>query len=148
MKISKKFLLISSIFIIFFIFLGLLLIGYNSEDKLKYSKEYLIGEKGIKGEVDIDYFKNIDESLEIGANSYGYAVFKNPHNAFTYLEENYVDGINLIKKEFDLEELSESYYELYGVYGSQVTGGNDKEIAEAKFISEFFDIYENSFKKR
>lgn len=121
---------------------------YYSLQKLKYSREYIIGEENIKGEVDKYYFQNISKDFEIGANEYGYAVFKNPQKALEYLKENYKDGISLIKKEYDLMELTEENYELYGIYGCQVTTGNEKEKLEARFVSEFIDIYENSFAKK
>lgn len=56
-------------------------------------------------------------------------------------------GIALIQKEYDLEALSQDNYDLYGTYGWQVTGGTSEEQDQAAFVSEFMDIYENSFSK-
>lgn len=81
----------------------------------------------------------------MGADKDGMAVFKDPHKAYQALTEKYSDGISLIQKEFDLEDLSESSYQDYKTYGWQVETGTEEEKNQAKFISGFFDIYENSF---
>ena len=72
----KKIYLIIPIFII--LFLGLIIVRKDLliDSNLKYSKEYLTNDKSIKGNVNILYFSNIDEDFSIGANKYGYAVFK------------------------------------------------------------------------
>ena len=118
---------------------------YNIESRasFKYSQEYIVGQGNIKGEVDIEYFSNRGKDFDTN----GYAVFKNPKKAFSKLKEDYKNGILLIKKEFGLEDLSQSNYELYGTYGWQVTTGTKEEQQEALFISAFMDIYENSFKR-
>ncbi|MGL5066303.1 MAG: hypothetical protein ACRC6T_00545 [Sarcina sp.] len=36
-------------------------------------------------------------------------------------------------------------YKSYGTYGWQVNSGTQEEKEQAKFISSFIDIYENSF---
>ena len=106
-----------------------------------------MGKGNIKGSVDIEKYVTISKDFEIGANKDGYAVFKNPEKAFDKLFELYADGIKLIQKEFDLEPLSADNYDWYGIYGVQVENGTDKEKSQAKFISQFIDIYENSFKR-
>ena len=92
-------------------------------------------------------FLKINPNFEIGLNKYGDMVFKNPENAFQTLKDKYKDGIKLIKKEFKLPKLKRSNYQLYKTYGWQVSEGTLSEKAEAKFISRFLDIYENSFKR-
>ena len=52
----------------------------------------------------------------------------------------------LIKSEFDLPDLNQRNYDVYGEYGWQVNGGTDEEREQADFVSDFMDIYENSFK--
>ncbi|MGP1515981.1 MAG: hypothetical protein ACTTJH_08540, partial [Bacteroidales bacterium] len=101
----------------------------------------------IRGSVDIEKYVTISKDFEIGANKDGYAVFKNPEKAFDKLFELYADGIKLIQKEFDLEPLSADNYDWYKIYGAQVENGTDEEKSQAKFISQFIDIYENSFKR-
>ncbi len=111
-----------------------------------YTQEYIIGQSNIKGSVDVEYFSKNDLKFEIGANEYGYAVFKEPNIAFKVLKEKYSDGISLIKREYHLPPLSHYTYKIYGIYGSQCITGTKNEKIQADFISKFFDIYENSFK--
>ena len=60
-------------------------------------------------------------------------------------EENIKKGIKLIKDEFNLMPLSNFTYKEYKTYGWQVTKGSKKAQEEARFVSSFLDIYENSF---
>ena len=115
------------------------------DSNLKYSQMYISEDENIKGNVDINSFgrKNID--FDIGANKYGYAVFKNPSRAFKTLKKEYSEGIKLIQKEFHLLPLTNFNYKIYGTYGWQVTIGTKEEKEQARFVSSFMDIYENSF---
>ncbi len=114
---------------------------------MKYSQEYVVGQNNIKGSVDIDYFLDRGKEFEIGANKYGCAVLKNPKEAFKKLKADYKDGLRIIGKEFNLLPINQLNYKSYGTYGWQVTTGSKEEIEQAKFISSFIDIYENSFSK-
>ena len=76
---------------------------------------------------------------------YGYAVFKNPKKAFKTLKKEYSDGIKIIQKEFKLPPLNNFTYKSYKTYGWQVTTGTPSLKKEAKFVTLFLDIYENSF---
>lgn len=116
-----------------------------TDKNLKYSQEYIAGTGNIKGDVDIKKYENISSDFAIGANIYGYAVFKNPEKALERLMKNYDKGINLIKKEYNLAPLTKTYYRLYGKYGWQVTTGTEEERTQASFVSSFIDTYENSF---
>ena len=123
---------------------------YSEDEPLNitnpYTQEYIIGKSNIKGEVDVEKYSNISKDLEIGANKEGYAVFKDPHKAFKYVKENYKIGIRLIKKQFYLGDLSNKNYKEYKTYGSQVTYDiSEGQMYQAFFISDFLDIYENSF---
>lgn len=120
---------------------------YTNTD-LQYSQEYIAGTANIKGNVDTQYFSDKGEEFNIGANRYGYAVFKNPDAAFSMLKTDYKDGIKLIQEEFSLQPLSQDNYEIYGTYGWQVTIGTAEEKEQANFITDFMDIYENSFHKQ
>lgn len=111
-----------------------------------YSQEYIPGTGNVKGNVDTAYFSDLSENFSIGANANGYAVFKNPEEAFKELKKDYPLGIKLIRKEFNLGPLSQSNYTIYGIYGWQVITGTDEEKEQAAFVSGFMDIYENSFK--
>ena len=119
--------------------------GYIIDDNLKYSQIYISGEDNIKGNVDITKFGKININFDIGANKYGYAVFKNPSKAFKTLKTDYADGIKLIQKEFHLLPLNNFTYKSYKNYGWQVTTGTNEEKEQARFVSSFLDIYENSF---
>ena len=118
----------------------------RKNSQLKYSKEYVTGKDNIKGDVDVEKFENVSEDFEIGANELGYAVFKNPDKAMSTLKEKYLSAINLIKEEFNLKELSNDTITEYKNYGNQLTKGTKEEKKQAAFVSEFLDIYENSFK--
>lgn len=52
-----------------------------------YTQEYTAGTKGIKGNVNVSKFTDVSEDFAIGANSNGYAVFKNPSKAFKTFEK-------------------------------------------------------------
>ena len=112
------------------------------------SQEYNSGTGNIKGNVDIEYFVNKSADFEIGANHYGFAVFKKPDAALARLKTDYKTGIDLIQREFKLSPLSQSNYKLYGTYGWQVTSGAKEEKEQAAFVSAFMDIYENGFNKQ
>lgn len=113
--------------------------------KHPYEQEYVQGQGNIKGNVNTSDFFERDERFEIGATKDGYAVFKSPDDAYDALLENYSDGLNLIKEEMKLEDISQKNFQDYKIYGCQVTTGSEKEQKQAHFISSFFDIYENSF---
>lgn len=125
----------------------LILTACSSQGKVKNpaTQEYKAGTGNIKGDVDVEKYVKIDQRFEIGADKDGMAVFKDPHKAYQALTEKYSDGIRLIQKEFDLEDLSENSYQAYKTYGWQVETGTKEEKDQAKFVSGFFDIYENSF---
>ena len=110
-----------------------------------WEKEYVPGAEGIQGNVDTEKYLKISADFEIGADWMGVAVFKDPHKAFLKLTELYPDAIAAIGKEFDLEPLSAADYELYKTYGWQLTTGSETIREQARFITGFFDIYENSF---
>ena len=129
------------------LFGGLFLKNSVYRHKLLYCQEYVAGEHNMKGNVDTKRFTDISNQFSIGANAYGYAVFKNPEGALEELQKEYSLGIKLIQTQFHLKPLSQDDYELYGTYGSQVTDGTSEEQSEAAFVSEFMDIYENSFTK-
>nr|WP_072536607.1 hypothetical protein [Anaerococcus mediterraneensis] len=125
----------------------LILAACSSQGKVKNpaTQEYIVGTGNIKGNVDVEKYLKIDQRFQIGADKNGMAVFKDPHQAYQALIEKYSDGIRLIQNEFDLEDLSESSYQAYKIYGGQVETGTEDEKSQARFVSGFFDIYENSF---
>jgi hypothetical protein len=85
------------------------------------------------------------EAYDIGANINGMPVFKNPSLALKQAIVDYGDGFEGISKEFQLGEVSKTNYEEYKIYGWQLTTGTQEEKKQGRIISQFFDIYENSF---
>lgn len=119
--------------------------GYSIDNNLKHIQRYDVDNKNIKGKVDTYYFENVSMDFEIGANKYGYAVFKDPKTAYKRLKKDYSKGIRAIQKEFKLLPLSNFTFRQYKTYGWQLTTGTKEEKEQARFVSSFFDIYENSF---
>lgn len=109
-----------------------------------YTQEYTAGTNGIKGNVNVSKFTDISGDFAIGANSNGYAVFKNPSKAFKTFEKMYADDIQSLKDEFGLKDFNKKTYHDYMTYGWQSNVGTDEEKQNKKFISSFLDIYENS----
>lgn len=147
-KYKMLMMFISILLIILFAILGRIVLvkcGYVVDDNLKYSQIYITEEGNIKGNVDINKFGKINIDFDIGANKYGYAVFKNPNKALRTLKRDYSKGIKLIQKEFNLLPLTNFNYKNYKTYGWQVSTGTDEEKEQARFVSSFMDIYENSF---
>ena len=146
---KKTFILVTLILFILLVFvIGKMLLveyGFIYDDDLKYTQIYIQNEGNIKGNVDINKFGKIDKDFDIGANKYGMAVFKNPRKAFKTLKKKYKKVIKLIQKEFNLPPLSNFTYKGYKIYGWQVTKGSKKDKEQARFVSSFLDIYENSF---
>lgn len=141
-KHKKNYIIITLIILVFSIFF---FINQINKPKYPYTQEYIIGNEGIKGEVNISSFLVKNKNYEIGANKYGYVVFKDPKKALKQLKKDYKDGIKLIQKEFNLLPLNRFNFKYYGTYGVQVTTGSAKEQQEARKVSAFMDIYENSF---
>ncbi len=151
-KERKKYKNFILVILVIFLIMFLLLIknilvnyGFIYDDNLKYSKVYIVGEDNIKGNVNINEFGKLSIDFDIGANKYGMAVFKNPSKAFKRLKKDYSEGIKLIQNEFKLLPLNNFTFRKYKIYGWQVTKGTKKEKEMARFITEFLDIYENSF---
>lgn len=115
------------------------------KQSLQYSQEYVAGQPGIKGQVDVQKYLDIHQDFDIGANKYGYPVFKNPEKALGTFKELYSDAITLIQTEYDLDELNTESCQWYKAYGAQTQTGTQEESEQVNFVSQFLDIYENSF---
>ncbi|MGH4124340.1 MAG: hypothetical protein ACREV6_15545 [Clostridium sp.] len=110
----------------------------------EHVSEYVAGEKGIKGSVD-KWGDN--PAYEIGATKKGYAVFKNPEKAFRQMKIDFAKGIVAIQKEYKFRPISRWNFKQYGTYGCQLVKIKDAEaVRQARKVSVFLDIYENSFK--
>lgn len=113
----------------------------NTSVRNPYVQEYVPGQAGIVGNVDKGRFECISEDFAIGADQYGRAVFKDPHRAFNTFETLYAEAIDLIREAHDLPTLSKNNFDLYKTYSWQTEG------EKTGFVSNFLDIYENSFEK-
>jgi len=110
----KKTIVISSVLLVLIFIINIFANIFPLYDSdLEYTQEYVIGTSNIRGEVDIAAFLEYSEDFEIGANKYGYAVFKNPEKAFKTLKREYSDGIKCIQKEFSLLPFSKITYKMY-----------------------------------
>ena len=111
-------------------------------------QEYVVGAEGILGQVDKAKYESVSEDFAIGADKYGRAVFKDPRKAFETMKQLYSDGLALIAEEQNLAPISHSNYNLYKKFGWQVTSGTEEAQKQAKFVTNFLDIYENSYMKQ
>ena len=125
--------------------LAVALAYFHQVQLLHYTQEYVAGTGNIKGDVDVEWFTQRGPEFAIGANGYGYAVFKYPERALRKLEQDYAEGLALIQREYHLGPLSAGNYESYGNYGWQVNMGTEETRAQAMFVSDFMDIYENCY---
>lgn len=119
--------------------------GYLPDDQLKYTQVYIADYSNVKGNVDVDKFGKISVDYDIGANRYGNAVFKDPKKAIKRLKINNAAGIKAVQNEYHLSSLNMFNFRIYGTYGWQITNGTEEEKEQAAFITQFMDIYENSF---
>ncbi len=143
------------VLIIVVLLVGLGVYFYNTNSSKKdeaiinpCTQEYLSGQGNIKGDVDIEKYKSISEKFDIGADENGYAVFKDPYAAFDEFEVLYSKGIEAIEKEFNLKPMTKDRFQVYKTYGWQITKGTYEEQEQARFVTRFLDIYENSFIER
>ena len=123
----------------------ILLMGQTKKNDLQYCQEYVLGQAGIVGNVDVQEYVTIHEDFAIGANRYGFAVFKEPEKALNTLKELYPYVIALIQSEFDLTDLTTDTCQQYKLYGAQIVTETPEEQEQAYFVCQFLDIYENSY---
>lgn len=108
-------------------------------------REYEPGQEGSVGSVDKDAFEAISPAFAIGADRNGVAVFKDPQAAFDAFVELYAEGLGLVQREFGLDPITEENYLSYKRCGAQAVSGSPEALEQAAFVSQFLDIYENSF---
>lgn len=109
------------------------------------TQEYIVGSGNCRGQVDTARFLAADDAFAIGADEDGMAVFKNPARALRALRAHYGEGIWAVQKKLYMLPLTPYTYNLYGMYGWQLTEGTEEELRQARFVTGFVDIYENSF---
>ncbi|WP_171715735.1 hypothetical protein [Paenibacillus phytohabitans] len=148
MKSMNKSKVMGCLALLSFVILAALWVYSNhspSGNKNTYVREYVIGAQGIKGSVDITQWGN-DPAYHVGADRKGYAVFKDPEQAFARMKIDYAAGIEAIRKEFELRPLSMENYQQYGTYGWQLTETEDADtLAQSQLVTAFMDIFENSY---
>lgn len=82
---------------------------------------------------------------QIGRNAYGMPVFINSDAAFDAILDDCADGFAYFSNEFDLPAVTKREYEAYKTYGWQTDASHETVRKQCVEISQFFDIYENSF---
>lgn len=73
-------------------------------------------------------------------------VFADPAKALAQAKVDYSDAIRAVRSEHHLLPLSRYYYNAYGVFGWQIVTDNDMLRNQGAQLSQFIDIYENSFR--
>lgn len=105
----------------------------------KYSK--VVGE--YSGSLE-SYFGG-GKAYAVGTNSKGKIIFKNLDEAFSQALIDYKDGFSTIQRECFLLPINKLNWRKYGIYGCQIELEDKNIQTQCMRISQFFDIYENSF---
>ena len=85
------------------------------------------------------------KAYAMGVNSVGDPVFKNPQLAFHQCLIDYHAGFREIQEQNHLLPVNSLNWRDYGTYGWQTFAKDEKVRSQCSHISQFFDIYENSF---
>ena len=83
--------------------------------------------------------------FDVGINADGRIAFYDPYAAFSRMTELYADAILYLRDTFDLAPLTPLNYADYKKLGSQAEAAPAPLRADCLAVSEFLDIYENSF---
>ncbi|MGE4354477.1 MAG: M56 family metallopeptidase [Oscillospiraceae bacterium] len=86
-----------------------------------------------------------NSAYKIGMNAYGMPVFADMDAAFDAILEDCAEGFAYLSNEFSLPAVTKQNYEAYKAYGWQTGASNEAVRKQCVEISQFFDIYENSF---
>ncbi|MCL2859945.1 MAG: hypothetical protein FWF46_05205 [Oscillospiraceae bacterium] len=141
---KKTYLIVIIIIILLIIGVGYVVYPIYPKD-LKWTQEYVIGNPGIKGTVDVETFGD-NPAYAIGANKYGYPVFKDPRKAYKQFKKDYADTLKFIRNQFNIPlPMCKFNYDIYGVYGFQVVTDDESLRYKSSEVSHFIHIYENSF---
>ena len=117
---------------------------------------FLTNPKGISdpakvvGEYDTGSLSGVFVSCEnpaykIGMNAYGMPVFVDADAAFAAILKDCADGFAYLSQEFNLPSATKHDYEAYKTYGWQTSVRDEAVRRQCVEISQFFDLYENSF---
>ena len=112
-----------------------------------FDKIYFTQSSYKEGNVEMwkDLFPN-HSAYDMALNDKNEPVFKNPSKALKQAKSDYSDAIKIIKKQFKLLPLTKYTYKPYGIYGWQVITDDEMISKQGNKITQFIDIYENSFK--
>ncbi len=92
-----------------------------------------------------EFLKSGKSAYDIGVSQYGRPIFKDADAAFEQALEDYADGFEYIADSFGLPSITKYNYGLYKTYGWQAASENEDIYSQCRAITQFFDIYENSF---
>lgn len=102
------------------------------------------------GSANIDMYLEY-EQWQIGENKYGQLIFVDPDKAFELAQEKYSDAISLIyehfNEEYQLGQFSQNNYQQYKMLGWQIPTDDEEIRLSGVRLTQFLDIYENSFKR-
>ena len=84
-------------------------------------------------------------AYKMGLNNSEMPVFKDTKKALKQAKIDYSDAIKEIQKEFNLLPLTKYTYRQYKTYGWQITCEDEMIKEQGIELSQFLDIYENSF---
>ena len=119
--------------------------GIIMDPDLKYERRLSEGTRYFKYE----QLENISFDYEMGVNKYGTIVFRYPAKALERLKTDCSEGIEAVRKAFDLPELDSRSFRLYKTYGWQLVDADAaapwRLLEQGRLISRVLDIYENSF---
>lgn len=110
-----------------------------------YSRLASFSLDGIDSYINEDNIFGDNQNYRLAINKNGMKVFKNPTSAYEQFKIDYSDAINLIKSQFKLFTLSKLNYKKYEKYGAQVNTDDKTMQQKCSKVSQFFDIYENSY---
>mgnify|MGYP003550872844 FL=1 len=75
----------------------------------------------------------------------GMPIFKDTNKALEQALIDYADGFTAIQKQYNLAPVNDENWKNYKTYGWQLTIDDENIKKQGSEISQFFDIYENSF---
>ena len=105
--------------------------GASSDNSLEVIKKYESQIHYYISEPDTGIYNAMNKGIDKAKGEY--AIFMNSGDSFSY-----PTALNDISK-------NNFNYKNYGTYGWQVSTGTKEEQEQARFVSSFMDIYENSF---
>lgn len=91
-------------------------------------------------------FFPVHSAYRLELNDADMPVFADPNKALNQAKVDYSDAIEFMKGEYHLLPLSKYYYKAYGTYGWQLETNDEILQGQGNSLSNFVDIYENSFR--